>query len=60
MKQDRVEFVGKVFVVVGGMRRCLVCDRVFAPTQAAKHATVPCSLRSRRADADTLTESLIS
>jgi hypothetical protein len=46
MKQMQIEFVGKVFVVVGGMRRCLVCDRVFTPTHASKHATTPCYLKT--------------
>ena len=34
--------IGKVFVVVGGKRKCLICDGVFTPTQAAEHATAPC------------------
>jgi hypothetical protein len=38
----KVEVVGKVFVVVGGKRKCLICDGAFAPTQAAEHATAPC------------------
>ncbi len=36
------EHVGKVFVVVRGMQRCLICDRMFAPSEAAEHATEPC------------------
>ena len=42
MKQDHVEFVGKVFVVVGGVRRCLICDGMFTPKHASEHATTPC------------------
>jgi hypothetical protein len=36
------ERVGKVFVVVGGMRRCLVCDGIFTTREAAEHAVIPC------------------
>lgn len=32
----------KPFVVDGGKRNCLVCDRMFTLTQAADHATTPC------------------
>lgn len=39
-KQD--EAVGKVFVVVGGKRRCLICERIFTPTEAAAHAVAVC------------------
>jgi hypothetical protein len=42
MEQKQIEVVGKVFVVVGGKRRCLICDGMFTPTQAANHATAPC------------------
>jgi hypothetical protein len=42
MEQKQIEVVGKVFVVVGGKRRCLICDGVFTLTQAANHAIVPC------------------
>jgi len=38
----KIEVVGKVFVVVGGKRKCLICDDVFTPTQAANHATTMC------------------
>ncbi len=31
MKQSQIENVGKIFVVVGGMRRSLICDGVFTP-----------------------------
>jgi hypothetical protein len=34
--------VGKVFVVVDGMRRCLICDGMFTPTQAAHHSAIIC------------------
>jgi hypothetical protein len=36
------EQVCKVFVVVRGMRRCLICDWVFTPKEAADHASVLC------------------
>lgn len=42
MRQTQIEIVGKVIVVVGGKRKCLICDGVFAPTQTAEHATAPC------------------
>lgn len=42
MRQTQIEIVGKVIVVVGGKRKCLICDGVFTPTQAAEHATAPC------------------
>ncbi len=42
MEQKQIEVVGKVFVVVGGKRRCLICDGMFTPTQAANHAAIPC------------------
>jgi hypothetical protein len=35
--------VGKVFLVLRGGRRCLVCGGVFTPTEAAKHAQAPCN-----------------
>jgi hypothetical protein len=34
--------VGKGFVVVSGRRKCLICDGIFTPTQAANHATTLC------------------
>jgi hypothetical protein len=41
-KTDRV---GKLFLVLtGGLRRCLICDNVFANPDAAKHSQVPCGL----------------
>jgi hypothetical protein len=42
MKETQIETVGKVFIVVRGMRRCLICDRVFTPSETAEHASVPC------------------
>jgi hypothetical protein len=41
-KQQQIEMIGKVFVVTCGIRRCLICDRVFTPTRAANHATNLC------------------
>lgn len=43
MEQEEIEMVGKVFVVVGGKRKCLVCEGVFTPIQAANHAATICS-----------------
>ena len=35
--------VGKVFVVMaGGMRQCLVCDRILTRQASAEHARVEC------------------
>jgi hypothetical protein len=42
MEHQQIESVGKVFEVVGERRKCLICERVFTPTQAANHATAPC------------------
>lgn len=42
MNKCQIETVGKVFIVVRGMRRCLICERVFTPSEAADHATTPC------------------
>jgi hypothetical protein len=42
MNRTQIETVGKVFVVVRGMRRCLTCDDMFTTGQAAEHATAPC------------------
>jgi hypothetical protein len=41
-KQQQIEMIGKVFVVACGIRRCLICDRVFTPKEAAEHASVLC------------------
>jgi hypothetical protein len=46
MNQTQIETVGKVFVVVRGMRQCLICESMFTPQQAAEHATAPCSPKS--------------
>ena len=42
MEQKQIEVLSKVFTVVGGKRKCLICDGVFTPRQAANHATAPC------------------
>lgn len=42
MEQKEIEVVGKVFVVVGGKRQCLVCDGLFTRQGAAVHATSLC------------------
>jgi hypothetical protein len=42
MNRTRIETVGKVFVVAGSMRRCLICDGTFTPRQAAEHAGTAC------------------
>jgi hypothetical protein len=38
----RTDQVGKVFVAIQGMRRCIVCDQVFTRPESAEHATVVC------------------
>ena len=40
------EKVGKVFVVVAGMRRCLICERDFAPREAAQHVATVCGVKT--------------
>jgi hypothetical protein len=42
MEQHQIESVGKVFEVVGERRKCLICERMFTPTQAANHSTTLC------------------
>jgi hypothetical protein len=42
MNEAEVETVGKVFFVIGRRRRCLICDDIFTPMQAAKHAVTIC------------------
>src|ERR1700733_5230029 len=42
MNQMQIETVGKIFIVVRGMRRCLICDGVFTPREAANHAMILC------------------
>jgi hypothetical protein len=56
MERNQIEVVGKVFVVVGGKRKCLICDGIFTPKQAANHAVIPCHPRTTgfELDADTL------
>ena len=39
---NQTEAVGKVFVVEGNMRRCLICERIFTPREAAAHAQAVC------------------
>ena len=39
---NQMEAVGKVFVVEGNMRRCLICERIFTPREAAAHARAVC------------------
>jgi hypothetical protein len=42
MKKTQIEVIGKVFTVVGGKRKCLICDGMFTARQAANHTTTPC------------------
>ena len=51
MEQKQIEVVGKVLVVVGGKRKCLICDGIFTPTQAANHARTPCYPRTEQVEA---------
>jgi hypothetical protein len=50
MRQTQIEIVDKVFVVVRGKRKCLICDCIFAPKQAENHARTPsaATMRKRR------------
>jgi len=48
MEERQMEIVGKVFVVVGSRRSCLICDGMFTPTRAAAHAKVPCGVVVQR------------
>jgi hypothetical protein len=34
---------GKVFFVNQGMRKCLICERVFTREASAEHSTVACT-----------------
>jgi hypothetical protein len=52
MKETQIETVGKVFVVVCGMRRCLICERMFTPKQTADHAETPCHPRTTGSEPD--------
>ena len=38
----RTDQIGKVFIVVGRDRRCLICDGLFTPLGAAEHAGTMC------------------
>jgi hypothetical protein len=42
MNQTQIETVRKVFVVVQGGRRCLICEQVFTREEAPEHALVSC------------------
>jgi uncharacterized membrane protein YvlD (DUF360 family) len=54
MKQDQIEMIGTVFVVVGGdMRQCLICDRVFTRQGAAEHTGSDCGRLDRTSGAGT-------
>jgi len=39
--------IGKVFKVEQEMRRCLVCEELFTPRAAAKHADVACIFKMK-------------
>jgi hypothetical protein len=39
---DVTDTAGKVFQAEHGMRRCKVCEKLFPPAEAARHASVPC------------------
>ena len=52
MEQHQIEVVGKVFLVVGDTRKCLVCEGVFTPTQAANHAATICYPNNPDAEQD--------
>lgn len=52
MSQTQVETVGKVFVVVASMRRCVICNGNFTPTQAANHAATMCFPTSTDSEQD--------
>jgi hypothetical protein len=52
MKQTQTESVGKVFVVVGDGRRCLICEGAFTASQAADHAATQCYPRTKESEPD--------
>jgi hypothetical protein len=52
MEQHQIESVGKVFEVVGERRKCLICERMFTPMQAANHATTICYPTSADSERD--------
>jgi hypothetical protein len=47
MKETGTDVTGKVFVVVGSLRRCLICEHTFTPNQAAEHAATACEPRTK-------------
>jgi hypothetical protein len=49
MKEMQIETVGKLFIVVRGMRQCLICERLFTPMEAAGHSMMPCKVGAVRA-----------
>jgi hypothetical protein len=51
VKLPKLDQVGKVFLVVDGMRKCLVCEAVLNRNQAAKHAIVPCQASAAQTEA---------
>ena len=51
-KQQQIEMIGKVFVVTCGIRRCLICDGMFTPMQAANHALTICYPTSADSEPD--------
>lgn len=53
MNQTQIEVAGKVFIVVGGRKRkCLVCDGILTPKQAANHAKTRCYPSRTDSEAD--------
>lgn len=38
----RTDQVGKVFILIHGNGKCLICDQVFTRQGSAKHANVVC------------------
>jgi hypothetical protein len=48
MKNSQPECVGRVFVVVRSMRRCLICERMFTPKQTARPCLRPRAIRAPR------------
>jgi hypothetical protein len=48
MTETQIEVVGKVFVVVSGERRCLICDGIFTPKEATQHALTICYPRRKQ------------
>ena len=51
-KRQQIEMIGKVFVVTCGIRRCLICDSVFTPKQAAEHSATICVPAITEAETD--------